>query len=74
MSRVCAERWNRRRRPIMLQEALGPNVVGRCSCLDPNNSQGVDRCECRETCPEISEEIGVGKGFRLLPVNFLEFL
>jgi hypothetical protein len=57
----------------MLQEALGPNVVGRCSCLETNNSQSVDRGDRRETFPEISEEIGAGKGFRFLSANLLEF-
>ncbi len=70
MSRLCAEGWNRRRRLILLQEALGPNTVEPWSSL----YQTIHKVSIATNVVKLAPEIGVGKGFRLLPANFLEHL
>src|SRR5271168_3945304 len=74
MSRLCAERWNRRRGRSCLQKLSGEMVLGAVAAGIQTIHKTWIAANVVKLAPEIGEEIGVGKGFLLLPVNFLEFL
>src|SRR5271168_3513158 len=74
MSRLCAERWNRRRGRSCLQKLSGEMVLGAVAAGIQTIHKTWIAANVVKLAPEIGEELGVGKGFLLLPVNFLEFL